>query len=398
MRQRDGVLIIVQNLPVPYDRRVWSEAQTLRDAGEPVIVICPTGQDDDYLERYAYTEGVHIYRYPAPPEVHSKPGYLFEFTYCWLWTAALALWIFLRHGFNVIHACNPPETYFLLAACFKPFGVRFVFDHHDLSPELYLAKGGRPNGLLHRGLLWLERRTLRTADIVLTTNETQRQIAQARSSKPHEVFYIVRNSPRSTQLYPVAPEPALKCGRPYLVCYLGEMGSQDGVEFLLRLVQHITQQQQREDVYFALLGGGPIFTHVQHQVLTFGLQQTLTLTGRVGDGVIRRYLSTADVCVVPDLPSAFNHACNMNKVMEYMIFGKPIVAFDLHENRVSAQNAAVYVQEHSVDAFAAEILHLLNDPQRRQAMGAYGRQRVLTDLAWERSAAQLLRAYEVVRA
>lgn len=392
-----GVLIIVQNLPVPYDRRTWNEAQTLCEANERVYVICPTGQDGSYTTRYEQLNGIRIYRYPAPPDAHNTLSYIFEFAYCWLWTAMLSFWIFIRHRFDILHSANPPETYFLLALLYRPFGVRFIFDHHDLSPEMYLAKRGRAGGLLHRALLQLEKWTLQTADIVITTNNTQRQIAIERAGISTDIIFVVRNGPRSHLLYPVTPDPTLKHHKPYLISYLGEMGSQDGVAFMLEVAQYIYEDCQRHDIHMVLIGGGPMLETLQAYATQLDLGHSVTFTGRLGNEDIRQYLSTADVCAIPDMPSAYNHACSMNKVMEYMIFGKPIVSFDLHENRISAQDAAVYVEEHTVSAFAHTLLDLLDDTKRRYKMGIYARQRALDTLVWEHSVPHLLAAYEAVR-
>lgn len=389
-----NVLIIVQNLPVPFDRRVWLEAQTLRAAGYGVSVICPTGKKGDYQARQETIEGIHVYRYTAPPEAHGLWGYVVEFAYCWLMTAALSLKVWRRRGFDVIHACNPPETYFLLAWFYKLLGKRFIFDHHDLSPEMYLAKGGRPRDPLHRALLWLEKLTFRTANVVITTNTSHQEIAITRGGLPPERVFIVRSGPDFQRLRRLEPEPTLKDGYPYLVCYLGEMCPQDGVDYLLKAIQRLRQDFGRADVKFVLMGGGPSLPQLRQLKTSLGLDGQVEFTGRVSDHDLCRYLSTCDLCLDPDPYSEWADRSTMNKIMEYMAFGKPIVAFDLRENRYSAQGAAVYARPNDVSHFTALIHELLDDPPRRQAMGQTGLARVHQELAWDYSRPPLLAAYQ----
>ncbi len=387
------VLIVVQNLPVPFDRRVWLEATTLQAAGYTVSVICPTGQYGRYQERYQLLEGVHIYRYPAPPDVPNTLGYVFEFAYCWLWTAFLSLRVWRRHGFDVLHACNPPETFFLLGLFYKLFGGKFLFDHHDLSPEMYLAKGGRREGWLFRALLWLEKGTFFSADTVITTNESHKRIALTRGRVPADDIFIVRSGPDLDRLQQLEPEPALKGPYTYLVCYLGEMCAQDGVEHILEAARILHNTHGRRDVKFVLLGGGPALNHLQQLQKEMGLNGMVEFTGRVSDHDLCRYLSTADICVDPDPYTEWSDRSTMNKVMEYMAFGKPIVAFDLTENRYSAQQAAVYARPNDVEEYARLIVELLEDAPRRREMGAWGLERVQAQLAWQYSRPVLLAAY-----
>ncbi|MEW5989636.1 MAG: glycosyltransferase family 4 protein [Chloroflexota bacterium] len=396
LRLMPNVLIIVQNLPVPFDRRVWLEAQTLRAAGYGVSIICPTGKKGDFQARQETLEGIHVYRYAAPPEAHDPLGYLVEFAYCWLMTAVLSLKVWRRHGFDVIHACNPPETYFLLAGLYKLLGKRFIFDHHDLSPEMYLAKGGRAGDFLHRVLLWLEKLTFRTADGVITTNASHQEIAMTRGGLPKERVFIVRSGPDFQRLQQLRPEPALKGGYPYLVCYLGEMCPQDGVAYLLQAAQLLRQEKGRADVRFVLMGGGPSLPELRRLKTTLGLDGQVEFTGRVSDHDLCRYLSTCDLCLDPDPYSEWADRSTMNKIMEYMAFGKPIVAFDLRENRYSAQGAAVYARPNDVNHFVSLIDELLKDPGRRQAMGQTGLARVHQELAWDYSRPPLLAAYQMV--
>lgn len=391
MGSRGSVLIVVQNLPVPFDRRVWLEALTLREAGYTVSVISPRGDGDRGREDI---QGIHLYRYPPPPEAHGTAGFFVEFAYCWLMTCFLSFRVYAHHRFNVIHACNPPETYFLLALLYRPLGVRFLFDHHDLSPEMYLAKGGQRGGWLHRGLLLLERLTLHTAAVVLATNESHKRIAHERGGVPLEEVFVVRSGPDFERLRVLPPESELKEGRRHLVCYLGEMCLQDRVDILLQAASHLVQDIGRTDVLFVLLGGGPDLPRLRALSQQMRLDAWVRFTGRVPDETVCRYLSTADVCAAPDPLTDWSDQSTMNKVMEYMTFAKPLVAFDLRETRVSAQDAALYATPNDPQDFAAKIDTLLDCPGLRQTMGQFARQRVVNHLSWDHSKQHLLTAYE----
>lgn len=389
-----NVLIIVQNLPVPFDRRVWLEAKTLREAGYHVSVISPTGKHGQYQERQLVHDGIHIYRYNAPPEAHGVPGYVLEFVYCWLMTAWLSLKVWREQGIDAIHACNPPETYFLLAWFYKLFGKKFLFDHHDLSPEMYLAKDGTSKGFLYKGLLLLERLTFKTADVVVTTNESHKEIAMRRGDVPEANIFIVRTGPDFERLQIKPIEPALKDGRSYLVCYLGQMCPQDGVDYVLRAAKRLAVAHERDDIKFVMMGGGPSTEELRRLNKELGTDRFVEFTGRVSDEDLCRYLSTADLCVDPDPYSEWSNQSTMNKIMEYMAFGKPTVAFDLKENRFSAREAAVYAEPNDIDQFASLIDQLLKDCERRRKMGEYGLARVHNQLAWAYSKPHLLDAYE----
>jgi glycosyltransferase involved in cell wall biosynthesis len=393
MASAGRILIVVQNLPVPFDRRVWLEATTLRAAGYEVSVICPKGKQTKYQAGHEVLEGVHIYRYPAPPEANGVLGYFLEFTYCWLMTALISLRIAYERGFDVIQACNPPETYFLLAGLYKPFGKKFVFDHHDLSPEMYVAKGGRKGGLLYKALLSLERFTFKMADLILTTNESHKRVAMERGKVSADRIFIVRSGPDLGRLRMVPSEPELKRGRSYLGCYLGEMCPQDGVDHLLYAIKHLVEKLDRRDTTFVLVGGGSAVADLQRLGRDLGLENWVTFTGRVSDEDLCRYLSTADICLDPDPYTEWADQSTMNKIMEYMAFGKPIVAFDLKESRFSAQEAAVYASPNDIKEFAQLIDDLLDDESGRKRMGHLGRHRVENELSWQYSAKVLLRAY-----
>jgi glycosyltransferase involved in cell wall biosynthesis len=385
------VLIIVQNLPVPLDRRVWLECQALTTAGYGVSVICPKGPGDPSFE---ILDGVRIHKYAPPPAAKGLFAYLYEFLYCWLRTAILAVREYRQVGFDVLQACNPPDTYFALAALFRPLGVKFVFDHHDLCPEIYVAKFGQAGGIVYRTLLGLERATFRSADHVISTNDSYRQIAVTRGGRALETVSVVRSGPDLRRLTRRPAVPELKEGADFLCAYVGIMGRQDGVELLLDAARVVVHEMGRTDVHFALLGFGDCLDDLRAQAVRDGLEDFVTFTGRVGDHALRRYLSTADLGLSPDPRSAFNDLSTMNKTVEYMAFGLPVVAFDLKETRVSAGKAATYVADGDVGGFAKAIVELLDDPSRRAEMGRIGRDRVVRELAWEHQAPRYLSLYD----
>jgi glycosyltransferase involved in cell wall biosynthesis len=388
MTSARNILIIVQNLPVPFDRRVWQEATSLQRAGFGVAVVCP--KKKMYTKSYEQLEGVDIYRYPLLYEADKGVlGYFVEFVYCWLaslWEAVKAYW---HRPFQVIHACNPPDTFFALALLFRLFGVKFVFDHHDLCPEMYVAKGRRRTGLLYHGLVLLERLTLRSADRVIAVNESHRQIALTRGGVDETKVKIVRSGPRRAWAKIMAVDPELKRGRKYLVTYLGEMCEQDGVDHLLRAISHYVASYE-QDTLFAFIGGGPDQQRMKVMASEMGLGDRVHFTGRVPDELLWRYLATADVCVDPDPLTEWSNMSTMNKIIEYMAFGRPIVAFDLAEHRRSAGEAAVYVEPNDDMQLGVAIRDLLLDEELRQAMGRYGQHRFCTDLAWEKSEKELV--------
>jgi glycosyltransferase involved in cell wall biosynthesis len=386
------VLIIVENLPVPFDTRVWKQSLALTRNGYEVYVICPKGRG--YRKTFEQIDGVNIYRHPMPPEGRGAAGYLLEYSAALFWEFLLSWWIFIRHGFRVIQGCNPPDTIFLVAAPFKLFGVKYIFDHHDVCPELYEAKfGGR--GLMHKIQLWLERWTFRTSNVVMSTNETYRQIAINRGRLDPEDVFVVRNGPDINEFNLVPADHDLKKGKKFLVGYVGTMAAQEGLDLLLE-VANIIKRRGRKDVYFICVGGGPELEELRSMCADMGLTDTVDFPGRVSDEDLLRILSTADVCVNPDKVNEMNDMSTMIKIMEYMALAKPIVQFDLKEGRYSAHEASLYAED-DVEDFAAKILWLLDNPEEREKMGAFGRERVRDSLAWQHSIPKLLAAYSRAR-
>ncbi len=389
---RGSVLIIVQNLPVPFDRRVWQEANELRANGYQVAVICPVGRGHE--ARYECLNGIHIYRHPLPVEGNGLWGYLLEYGASLWWEFVLSCRVLKRHGFDAIHACNPPDNIFLVGGFFKLFaGKRFLFDHHDINPELYEAKFGRRDLLYRLMLLW-ERLTFAVADVSIATNESYRRIAIERGHMAPENVFVVRSGPSLERMKIVPPAPHLRRGRRYLVGYVGVMGQQEGIPYLIDAVHHIVHTMGRTDVQFVLVGGGPALEDMRERVREGGLSEYIDFTGRVPDQTLLEVLNTADVCVNPDEVNPMNDQSTMNKIMEYMALAKPIVQFDLTEGRFSAQAASVYARPNDAVDLARHLIALLDDPARRAAMGQFGRHRVETELAWPHEAPRLLSAYE----
>jgi glycosyltransferase involved in cell wall biosynthesis len=321
---------------------------------------------------------------------------LVEYATALFWEFVLAWRIHLTRGFDAIHACNPPDLIFIVAGFFKLlFGKRFLFDQHDINPELYEAKFGRRD-LAWRALKLMERLTFRAADVSIATNQSYRQIAIERGGmNPNRVF-VVRSGPNLDRVRDMPPDPAWRRGRAHMVAYIGVIGGQEGIDLLLESVAHIVREKDRQDIQFVIMGSGPELASVQALAKQLGLDPYVTFTGRVDDTTLFTVLSTADVCVNPDRFNDMNDKSTMNKIMEYMALGKPIVQFDLTEGRVSAREASVYAKRNDPADFGDNILALVDDPERRRAMGVFGRQRVRDELAWPHEAPKLLAAYDAL--
>jgi glycosyltransferase involved in cell wall biosynthesis len=385
------VLIIVENLPCPFDRRVMQEARTLTAAGYSVSIISPKARG--YEKSFERIDGIDIHRHPLPREADGALGYLLEYGVALFWEAWLSLKILFGRGFDVIHACNPPDTIFLIGGFYKLFGKKFVFDHHDINPELYEAKFGK-RGFGHKLLTALERLTFRTADMVISTNESYRKIALTRGGVKEKDVFVVRSGPDLTRMKQVAPNPALKKGRKYLVGYVGVMGKQEGIDLLLQAVQLIVKHLGRTDIQFGLVGGGTELPAMRELAKKLDIDDYVTFTGRVPDAELLEMLNTADICVNPDRANDMNDRSTMNKVMEYMALGKPLVQFDLTEGRVSAGEASWYARQNDVADLAQKMVSLLEDENARIHMGAVGRERIEHVLSWQHEAPRLLAAYE----
>ncbi|HWT66598.1 MAG TPA: glycosyltransferase family 4 protein [Terracidiphilus sp.] len=391
--KKKKVLIVVENAPVPLDPRVWKEALALQQAGYGVSVLCPKWKG--YEAGYELRDGVHIYRHPMPKEGNGAFAYVWEYGWALLFEFIYAWWIYLRRGFHVLQACNPPDDIVFVALTFKIFGVKYIFDHHDANPELYWAKYERKD-FLYGTLVWLEKMTFRYSDVVMSTNESYRELAITRGHMAPADVFVVRNGPDLKTFQPVPPNPALKYGKKYLVGYVGVMGEQDGLDILLNVAEHI-KNLGRTDIHFTCVGKGPAFNQLQQMVVDKNLADTVNFTGRISDEDLLAVLSTADICVNPDKPCKMNDISTMIKIMEYMALGKPIVQFDLREGKFSAQEASLYADaSNQVADFADKILWLADRPEERQRMGEFGLKRVQQQLAWDYSIGNLLAAYERV--
>ncbi len=393
-RSARRVLILVENLPVPLDRRVWLEATTLVAHGYQVSVICPTGRGWD--KAYEELEGVHIYRYPEPPEAHRG-----AIAYAREWGGALwhmyrlAQKVWTDRGFDVIHGCNPPDLLFLLARRYRRHGVRYLFDHHDVCPELFEAKFGK-KGPLYQAMLLLERRTFHAADVSIATNESFRRIAMERGGMAPEDVFVVRSAPKIEKFEPGPADPEIRSRAKTLMGYVGVIGQQEGMDLLVAAADHLIRDLGHEDVHFMIVGFGPHLPDVQRDVAERRLEAYFTFTGPLYGDDLLRVLNSTDIGVSPDPKNAMNDISTMNKVMEYMTLEKPLVQFDLKEGRASAGEMSRYARANDPRDFAAQIAWLIDHPDEGRKMGRDGRQRVLNSLSWTHSVPHLLAAYDRV--
>jgi len=389
------VLMLVENNPYQIDIRLKHETRTLVEAGYRVSVICPRPSGGRLHE---VADSVHLYQFPAPSAGDGFLGYLWEYSYSMIAAFVISLFIFLREGFDVVHVHNPPDTFFLTAAFYKLFGKRFVYDHHDLAPEMYRArfKGGGTR-VVYRALVLLERLSCRLADHVIATNESYKTVEMERGRVPAERITVVRNGPHLEVEQCTEPDPALQQRASTILGYVGVMGPQDGVDCLLRALYHLIYDLDRRDVFCVIVGKGSMLPELKALAEELHVEEYVWFTGWIPDEDLIRYLSTADICIDPDPSNSFNDRSTMIKVMEYMTLGKPIVAFDLPEHRVTAQDAAVYARPNDEFDLARQIASLMDDPERRQRMGRIGRERIKTELAWACQENYLLEAYQALQ-
>ncbi|TKK79401.1 glycosyltransferase family 4 protein [Kribbella jiaozuonensis] len=390
------VLIIIQNLWVPFDRRVWLECQALVASGYDVTVVCPKGPGDP---AYQVIDGVTVHKYKAYAPGGSKISFVWEYAYSFLLTLRLVFRARKAGKFKVMQACNPPDIFWPIAMLLRRLdGTKFVFDHHDLCPELFQSRFGGTTSLPYKGLRFLERTTHRTADHVTSTNDSYRRIAITRSGKANHDVTVVRTGPDPDKLQrdPAAVDETLRRGHRYLVTYIGVMGPQDGVDIVVRAADHIVNNLGRKDIAFTLMGGGDSFDEVVALRHDLGLDEYIEFTGRVPDETVRAVMSTADIGLSPDPKNPLNDVSTMNKTMEYMAFELPVVAFDLIETKVSAADAAVYVEPNDVAQYGEAIVDLLDDEVRRRRMGKFGRERVEQVLAWKHQQKAYLQVYDAL--
>ena len=388
------VLMLLENQPYPQDHRVRREAVALARAGYHVSIICPASGKQPWRE---VLDGVRVYRYRPPKAANSFLGYLWEYGYCTMMSFVLSLLVLIREGFDLVHAHNPPETFVFVAAFYKLFGKRFLFDHHDLSPEMYCVRfshGG--SKIVYKALLFLEGLTCRLADHIIATNESYKRVEMERHHVSPERITVVRNGVEVPRGGPMPPDRDLRMKGKTIIAFVGVMGFQDGMDYLLRALHHLRYDLARSDFYCVLMGNGEAWNGSVKLAHKLRLDEHVWFPGPIHGDRKFCYLSAADICVDPDPANTYNNRSTMIKMMEYMAFGKPIVAFDLPEHRVTAQEAAIYVQSNDELAFAKAIAELMDDPEKRQAMGAFGRHRIETKLAWHYSIPNLLEAYRKV--
>jgi len=386
------VVMLLTNNSYPHDSRVPKEAQALIDAGYRVSVISKRARRSPRRETI---EGVRVHRFRLPGDAQTPLGYVFEFLYAALASFALSVRILVREGYDVLHLHNPPDTLGLVAVLHKKlFRKRVVFDHHDLAAEMYHVRfEGRSNPIVHRALVAFERLCCRTADLVIATNESYRAYDIERYGVHPDRVVVVRNGPSQTFLDPVQPDQALREGVEAVVGYIGVIGYQDRLDYLLGAMRHLVFERGRASVRCVIIGRGDALEAMKRLSGELGLDGHVRFTGELRGETLRSSLAASDVCVVPDPSNAYNDRSTMIKIMEYMAIGKPIVAFDLPENRISAQDAAVYVQPNDVTAFGDAIVDLIDDPVRRREMSEFGRDRVAHELMWANSVPHLLDGY-----
>ena len=383
------VLLISENAPVPADRRVWNISRTLAGAGWEVVIVCAQGEDRDSAP-YELLEGIEIHRYPLRP-AGSTVGYAREYIQALWRIRRLVRRLARSRHFDVVHACNPPDILLLAARSLRRRGARFVFDHHDLVPELYRSRFGRGEDLGYRATLAAERLTYRMADVSLATNGSYARVAIERGGMDPEDVFVVRNGPDLTRFRPVEPDPAWRRGREHLIAYLGIMGPQDGVDHALRALAFL--RCRRDDWHAVFIGDGDALPAMRALAQELGLDDRVEFAGWRGDDDIRRILCTADVCLAPDPPSPLNDVSTMIKIPEYMALGRAVASYSLPESRVSAGEAAIYATPGDPDSLGRCVADLLDDPGRRSRMGALARERVERELAWQHSEGALLAAY-----
>ena len=392
--RNNRILMLLENLPFPQDLRVRREAFALTSAGYRVTVICPSAKGQTSRE---IVNGVSVYRYPAPPPAHGLFSYLWEYAYSMAASFWLSLIVFFRGGFDAIHAHNPPDTFVFIAMFYKMFGKRFVYDHHDLSPEMYVARfrGGRP--MVYRALVLFEKLSCLFANHVIVTNESYKKVAMERGHVPKERVTVVRNGIElGRAMIPIEPDRGLQQIGKTIIGYVGVLGVQDGVDYLLRALHYLLRDLGRDDFYCLIVGFGDALEDLKRLAQELALQDHVHFTGPIFGEKLRQLLAAADICADASPANPYTERSTMFKMMEYMSLGKPIVAFDLPEHRFTARGAAVYVTPNDERAFARSLAQLMDDPDRRMALGATGGSRIKTQLAWEYSIPNLLSVYKTV--
>lgn len=391
MVMKKHTLFIVENQSVPYDVRVWSEALTVKELGYDVSVICPMNKRGP--SRYEEIDRIEIYRHPEPVEANAKGAFLFEYLNAIFWELVLSFRIFVKKPFQIIHSANPPDHVFLIAWFFKIFGTKYIFDHHDICPENYIAKFCRKD-IFYRILLFMEKLTFKTADLVISTNESYKKIAISRGGKNENEVFVVRNGPDLSKIFFPPPNEKIKDGFSHLIAYIGTIGNQEGIDVLLRVVRHLVYEKRIDNIKFVIIGTGPHWKKMVKLSQDMELTNYVTFTGFIPYRELYEILATADVCVNPEHKNSFTDKSTMIKIMDYMVFGKPIVQFDTTEGRITAGKSSIYVENNDEIVFAEAIVSLLNDPDKRREMGEIGRKRIHESLNWNQQKSNLKEAYD----
>jgi len=388
---RARILILVQNEPLPQDRHVWNQCTALTRAGYDVTVICPQGVKR-HREPFESLQGVSIHRYRARYAEGGIAGYALEYVSALRSMRRLARKLAKERPFDVVHACSPPDFLLLAMLPLRRQGARFIFDHHDLTPELFATRFGRPGGLVHRATLLAEQVAFRLADVVLSVNDSYRQVALTRGRRAPEDVHVVRTGPDLTRFSRTDPEPDLKRGRRYLLSYVGVMGPQDGVDHAVQALALL--RERRQDWHAIFMGDGEMVDDMRALAVELGLDEHVEFMGWVEHDTVGRVLSSSDVCLAPDPKNPLNDVSSMIKISEYMAMSCPIVSYDLTESRVGAADAAVYARANDTEDFARMIDEVLDAPEQRDEMAAAGRARAEAMLAWEHQERALLAAYD----
>lgn len=385
--------MLLENESYPADSRVLLQAQSLVGAGYRVSVICPT--DEHSTRRSETIDQVRVFRYPKPPHIDGLIGYVFEYGYSILMQFLISLYVFLRHGFDAIHMHTPPDMNAIIPAFYKLFGKKFVYDLHDLSPELYQAqRNGEGNKLLHALLLRFERFASRTANVLIATNETQRDVQIKRCGANPSKCYVVRNGPNKAFMKAVTAKPELRKSGCFNIGYVGVIGVQDGVDFLVRAAHLLLTEHKRTDFQVIIVGNGPAVADLKSLVTSLKLVDYFLFTGMIPFAEVPDYIAAFDVCSTPDPSNSYNDSCTTIKTMEYMAIGKPVVCFATSENIKTAGESALYATNNDVKQYAVLLEQLMDDARLRSEMGQIGRRRVENGLTWDHQAAELIRAYD----
>jgi glycosyltransferase involved in cell wall biosynthesis len=392
MKRKKHIVFIVENLSVPFDRRVWREANVMYDAGYRISVICPKGLNQDKRSK-EIIDGIYIYRYSIPLMQDSKWGYIKEYLKAFFCTFYLLLKINFRHKVHVIHVANPLDIFFPLGWIKKLLRIKFIFDQHDLCPESYLVKYSiSKSSMIYKILLWFERQTYNVSDVVVSTNQSIKDIAVERGNiKPDNIF-IVRNGPDS-DFKKVPVNISVKNNFKYMAAYIGVMGAPDGVENIIYSADYLINTKSYKDIFYILIGYGDEYENIKALISELELSDYFSMPGRISDEDVLTILSAADVCLAPDPKNGLNEFHTMNKIMDYMRMGKPIVSFDLLESKYSAESAAIYVKNNKFADFGDAIIYILENPEVALKMGTAGIERVNKFLKWEISKKELINAY-----